>query len=123
LYDVRGDETFWILAQSYSNTNSSFSREYLALPLRKDYFNNPRLSQEPKRETSTKKQNKFFKLFYNYYNNGHFRDPLFYIDDYMATSIERTGAEKIIEYERKIEVLSCIRGANRDVYSTVLKFL
>jgi hypothetical protein len=123
LNEVPGDQTYWILAQNYSNANSSFSRDYLVTHLRKDYFNNPLLSQEPKRETSLKKQNKFFKLFLNYFNNGHFRDPLFYIDDYITTMIERSGIEKIFEYERKIEILSCIRGANRDVYSSVLKWL
>jgi hypothetical protein len=90
----------------------------------KIWVKNPFLSQEPKRETSIKKQNKFIKMINNYYDYGNITDPIYLIDIFQQFLINKYTNEikKIIEYENKIYLLSCIRGFNRDIYSNIKKF-
>jgi hypothetical protein len=89
--------------------------------LEKRCFKNPLLSQEPKRETSIRKRNKFLdmmdELFYRRVN------PYHAIRLYQDQLIVDTGAQQIFEYEKKINVLCSIRGFNRDIYSAIRKFL
>ena len=101
----------------------SYNDDYVNITLEKECTKNPLLSQEPKKETSNKKQKKIIRRFNRYFNHYMFRHPSYYINKFLLTSIERTNIQEIIEYEKKIEILSCIRSANRDVYSTISKFL
>jgi hypothetical protein len=116
------NEIYCVLTNKYWN-NSIFSDKYNLIRIKSSSKKDPLLSQEPKRESSFKKQSKFFKLMYHYFYTMHIKDPFHLIKDYISSSIERTDMTKIIEYEKKIEILSCIRGANRDVYSNVMKFM
>jgi hypothetical protein len=102
---------------------ASYNDDYVNITLEKKCTKNPLLSQEPKRETSNKKQKKIIRKFTRYFNHFTFRHPSYYINKFLLTSIERTNIKEIIEYEKKIEILSCIRGANRDAYSNILKFM
>jgi hypothetical protein len=108
-------EKFWMYL--------SFANNYDVVLFEKDFMKNPLLSQEPKKETSVKKQNKFFKMLYFYYDSKHIRDPIYYIEKYLSLLVERLNMDEIIQYENKIYILSCIRGVNKDVYSTIKKFL
>jgi len=76
-----------------------FYQDYDVIMLEKDWKKNPLNSQEPKRETSMKKQNKFFKMLEVYGRLRFFRDPMFYINDYQLSLIERTKTIEIIEKE------------------------
>jgi hypothetical protein len=90
----------------------------------KIWVKNPFLSQEPKRETSIKKQKKFIKMINNYYDYGDITDPIYLINIFQELLLNKYTNEikKIIEYENKIYLLSCIRGFNRDIYSNIKKF-
>ena len=84
-------EKFWKYIEFY--------QDYDVITLEKDRKKNPLSSQEPKRETSAKKQKKFFKLLEGYGERRFFRDPMFYIDNYQSELLERTNATEIIQKE------------------------
>jgi hypothetical protein len=92
------------------------------IELEKIWIKNPFLSQEPKQETSIKKQKKFIKMINNY---GDITDPIYLINIFQEFLLNKYTNEikKIIEYENKIYLLSCIRGFNRDIYSNIKKFI
>lgn len=84
-------EKFWKYIEFY--------RDYDVITLEKDRMKNPLSSQEPKRETSVKKQNKFLKLLETYERRRFFSHPMFYIDNYQSELLERTKAAEIIQKE------------------------
>lgn len=91
-----------------------------------NYFNNPFLSKEPTRETSLKKQKKIIKKVHNYiYVRKHIKEPLKIIDIYITELIKDINQEmkKIIDYEKKIYLLCCIKSFNKDIYANVIKFI
>ena len=118
--DDNGTEIFGISSERLRD-RFGFTGTYDFIILEKRCFKNPLLSQEPKRETSIKKRNKFLDMI----------DELFYrrvsayqaIRLYQNQLIIHTGASEIVEYEKRINVLCSIRGFNRDIYSAIKKFL
>jgi hypothetical protein len=101
----------------------AYCDDYDNIRIDRDFMKNPFLSQEPKRETSIKKQKKLLKMFDTYYNNQTFRHPSYYINNFIIKKIAETNIEDVIQYEKEIYLLSCIRGVNRDIYSTIKKFM
>jgi hypothetical protein len=102
---------------------SSYCDVYDNITLEKSCTRNPFLSQEPKRETTIKKLNKLLKMINNYYNKQTFRHPSYYINNFIIKKIAETNIENVIQYEKEIYLLSCIRGLNRDIYSAIKKFM
>ena len=98
-----------------------FTGEYDFIMLEKRSFKNPLLSQEPKRETSIRKINKFLDMMDDVYDMRI--NPFHTISLYKNQLILDTDIIRIIEYEKRINVLCCIRGFNRDIYLTIKKFL
>ena len=86
-----------------------------------NYHKNPLISQEPKRETSIKKLKKFFKMMDNYFEPNI--NSLKLTELYLRKTILDTDIYKIIQYEKEIEILTCIRSVNRDVYSIIKNFM
>jgi hypothetical protein len=85
-------------------------------------FNRIKYSQEPKRETSIKKQKKFLKLL-NYYiefDNFMIDHPLIIIQNLIELYLNfiKELEYQIITYENKIYFLSCVRSLNIDIYMT-----
>jgi len=93
---------------------------HINLKYKKKDFNQIFYSQEPKRETSIKKQKKFLKMLNNDLKIGILEYPLIIIKNFTELYIEfiKELEYQIIDYENKIYLLSCIRGFNRDIYST-----
>jgi hypothetical protein len=85
-------------------------------------FNRIKYSQEPKRESSIKKQKKFLKLlnYYIEYDNFMIDNPLIIIENLIELYLNfiKELEYQIINYENKIYFLSCVRGFNRDIYMT-----
>jgi hypothetical protein len=102
---------------------SSYCDVYDNITLEKSCTRNPFLSQEPKRETTIKKLNKLLKMINSYYNKQTFRHPSYYINNLIIKKIAETNIENVIQYEKEIYLLSCIRGLNRDIYSAIKKFM
>jgi hypothetical protein len=102
---------------------SSYCDDYDNITLEKSCTKNPFLSQEPKRETTIKKLNKLLKMINTYYNKQTFRHPSYYINNFIIKKIAETNIEDVIQYEKEIYLLSCIRGVNRDIYSAIKKFM
>ena len=75
----------------------------------------------PTKETSNEEIIKSEGRIKFYFNDNI--NPLKVINDFILKSIEETNIEKVIEYEKRINVLTSIRGFNRDIYSTILKFI
>ena len=89
-----------------------------------DYYRNPFLSKEPKRETSVKKQKKIIKDVDNYVKT--YKINLVEIIDKYISEILDGVCEKIndiIKYEKKIYLLSCVKTFSRDIYSNVMRFM
>jgi len=86
-----------------------------------NYHKNPLITQEPKRETSIKKLKKFLKMMDEYFVTDINSFKL--TELYLRKTILNTNIYKIIEYEKEIEILSCIRCVNRDVYSAIKNFM
>lgn len=103
--------------------NRSFYGKYDFITLEKNCFKNPLLSQEPTKETSLKKQNKLLKLMYNHYENGYFSNPYDLINIYQEILLKRTNMQQVIEYEKNIYILCCIRGFSRDIYANIMRFM
>jgi len=99
----------------------AFTGRYDFIALELKCFKNPFLSQEPKRETSIKKQIKFLRMMHNTFDL--YIDPLNEIQVYQERLIRDVKIEKIFEYEKRINILSSIRGLNQDIYSSIVKFL
>ena len=118
--DVNGNDIYGVSTERLRN-QFTFTGTYDFIMLEKRCFKNPFLSQEPKRETSIKKQNKFLRMMY-YLFDRHI-NPRRAIDLYQEQLIDNTDIERIIEYEKRINILCSIRGFNRDIYSTIIKFL
>lgn len=107
-----------------------FYGKFGIIPLDKNYFKNPFLSLEPKRESSIKKQNKLLKMLNGYDNRDYFDSRLTLIKLYQEILIDRTGIQKyidyenkIIQYEKKIYLLCCVRSFSKDIYMNVMKFM
>ena len=81
--------------------NLNFTGFYDFIILEKRRFKNPLLSKEPKRETSNKKQNKFFKSLFNYIIDTNI-NPFYCIEYYQEQLIVSTQIKKFIEYETNI---------------------
>ena len=96
---------------------------YTPIILEKNQFKNPLLSKEPKKETGIKKQNKLLKMMSNYYYNGHIFNPLYYIDIFLKFMIDTVDMEQIIQHEKMIYILCCLRGFNKDIYTNIMKFI
>ena len=103
--------------------NIDFYGRYDFITLEKNCFKNPLLSREPTKETSLKKQNKLLKLMYNTYENGYFINPYDLINIYQEILLERTNMRQVIEYEKNISILCCIRGFSRDIYANIMRFM
>lgn len=103
--------------------NRHLTKYYDIIILKINKSKNPLLSQEPKRETSVKKQKKLLKSFYKFYNLDYIKNPLNYINDYQNRLIYNLNMDAIIQYEKKIYLLCCIRGFNRDIYTNIMKFM
>jgi len=118
--DNNGNDVFGVSTERLRD-RFGFTGTYDFIMLEKRCFKNPLLSQEPKRETSIRKRNKFLdmmdELFYRRVN------PYHAIRLYQDQLIVDTGAPQVFEYEKKINVLCSIRGFNRDIYSAIRKFL
>ena len=89
-----------------------------------DYFRNPFLSKEPKRETSVKKQKKIIKEV-DTYIKAYQINLVEIIDKYLSEILDGVCGEtnEIIEYEKKIYLLSCVKTFNKDIYSNVMRFM
>jgi len=101
-----------------------YDKGYDIVPLEKDYTRNPFKTREPIRETSIKKQKKLFKMMNSYYYDKKLLcDPMIIMNNYLSILILSTSVQKIIDYEKEIYLLCCIRGFNKDIYSTIKKFI
>jgi hypothetical protein len=109
---------------SVSSTINNWKMHYLNFySIRtNELFNQIFYSQEPKRETSIKKQKKFIKLLNNNIQKGFgfTEHPLIIIKNLTELHLKfiEELANQIITYENKIYFLSCVRSLNRDIYST-----
>jgi len=119
----RGDKVYYGVSTHKYWKNFYFANYYDIILFEEKQTKNPFHSQEPKRETSIKKIRKFLKSLNHMYERQHIQNPLNYIQDFQSTMIEETNIDEIIEYEKKIEILSCIRSFNKDIYSTIQKFI
>jgi len=115
-YNFVDFEKTWLKISNYD--------KFSFIEFEKIWVKNHFLSQEPKKETSIKKQKKFIKMINNYYDYGDITDPIYLINIFQEFLLNKYTNEikKIIEYENKIYLLSCIRGFNRDIYSNIKKF-
>ena len=99
----------------------AFTGRYDFIALENKSFKNPFLSQEPKRETSIKKQLKFLRTMHN--NFDLYLNVQSAIQVYQNMLISNLNIDEIIEYEKRINLLCCIRRFNRDIYSAIRNFL
>lgn len=102
-----------------------FYGKYTPETLEMKAYKNPFLSQEPKRETSMKKQYKLLKQVYELYDSDLLPDPFYIITKYIEAIRYRVEIETkdIINYEKKIYLLCCIKKFNNDIYMNILKFM
>ena len=100
-----------------------FMREYEIITLEKNFFKNPLLSQEPRRETGTKKIRKFMKEFYSYYDSNLLHDPHELLPIFISKTISDTRIEEIIKYEQMIYNLCCIKNFNNDIYASIMNYM
>ena len=109
----------------YTNFDDKCNYYYYFVKLYKAILKKMFIANEPIIETSIEKLNIIINLIYFYYNNNHINHPLKLIDQYQKHLINDIDKKinKIIEYENKIYLLSCIRGFNRDIYSNIKKFI
>jgi hypothetical protein len=109
----------------YTNFDDKCNYYYYFIKLYKAILKKMFIANEPIIETSIEKLNKIINLIYFYYNNNHINYPLKLIDKYQKHLINDIDKKinKIIEYENKIYLLSCIRGFNKDIYYNIKKFL
>jgi|LakMenE01Jun11ns_1017448.scaffolds.fasta_scaffold9771337_2 hypothetical protein len=126
--DIINDHTKWygIITHVYNKNNNLFNYYYKFFSLYKSRFRNPLNAQEPKRSTSSKKIKKFFKLFYRMYYDRMTKKPLVIINEYIQqeTFDICNYIERLIQYEKKIEILSNIlHNYGYDVYSNIIKFV
>jgi len=87
---------------------------------------NPLNAREPKRTSSSKKLNKFLKLFQTVLEPGIIEEPEFIMDEFLYNEAAEIFDyfRRYIEHERKVEMLSVIlHNYGRDVYGCVRKFL
>jgi len=80
-------------------------------------------SKYPTKETSNEEIIKSEKRIKFYFNDNINTNPLRVINDFIIKSIEESNIEKVIEYEKRINILTSIRAINRDIYSNILKFI
>ena len=100
-----------------------FYKDYDVISLESNSFRNPFLSREPKRETSFRKQNKVLKLIRNFPEFTIFPNSFSLIDMFISDNIKDTEIIKLINYEKKIYLLCCIRHMNIDIYHNIMKFM
>jgi len=111
---------YGIMSEKINGRYLTFTGKYEFIMLDK-FYKNPLITQEPKRETSIKKLKKFLKMMDEYFVSDI--NSLKLTELYLRKTILNTNIYKIIEYEKEIEILSCIRGVNRDVYSAIKNFM
>jgi len=108
------DDKLIIYGFTMDDNNTSIS----TIIFNKNFLKNLSLSQEPKRETSIKKQIKFIRMINKFSDEGLIYNPLYYIETFIYNS-----TKKIIDYENKIYILCCIRGFNKDIYSNIMRYI
>ena len=102
--------------------NIRLTTDYQIVLLEKSPHKNPLNATEPKRSTSLKKINKFLMKFYKYCNDKYISDAKNIFDVYYLMEITPVFdfVKRVVEYEKKIEMLSSIRhNYGIDVYSVV----
>ena len=126
IYNSLDGKVVYCVSTEKMGKNIGFYGENDIIPLEKNSFKNPLLSQETKKESSLKKQNKLLKMLYNYYYRDYFKCPLTLIEMYQEILVDRTGIDKILkvlETEKRIYLLCCIRGFSKDIYANVMRFM
>jgi hypothetical protein len=103
---------------SYAFTTNHSNCRISTIIFNKNVLRNLFQTQEPKRETSVRKQVKFIRMINKFYYDGLIYNPLFYIERFIYNS-----TNKIIDYENKIYILCCIRGFNKDIYSNIMRYM
>ena len=105
---------------SASSTINFWIIHTINLKFKKKEFNQILYSQEPKRETSIKKQKKFLKILNYHIKIGILENPLIILEKIVELYLDfiKDLEYQIIDYENKIYFLSCVRSFNRDIYST-----
>jgi len=124
--DIINDHTKWygIITHAYNKVFNYYYYKFSSLY--KSRFRNPLNAQEPTRTTSSKKIKKFFKLFYRMYYDRMTKNPLVIMNEYIQqeTFDICNYIERLIQYEKKIEILSNIlHNYGYDVYSNIIKFV
>jgi len=99
----------------------AFTGRYDFIALENKSFKNPFLSQEPKQETSIKKQLKFLRMMHDKFDS--YLNVQSAIQVYQNMLISNLNIDEIVEYEKRINLLCSIRGFNRDIYLTIRNFL
>jgi len=105
---------------SASSTINFWIIHTINLKFKKKDFNQILYSQEPKRETSIKKQKKFLKILNHHIKIGILENSLIILEKIVELYLDfiKDLEYQIIDYENKIYFLSCVRSFNRDIYST-----
>ncbi len=113
---------YGIITHVYDKNNKSINYYNKFFSLYKCRYRNPLNTQEPKRASSYKKIKKFFKFFYLNYFVKMVKEPLVIMNEYIEQ--ETFNIERLIQYEKKIEILSVIlHNYGYDVYSNIIKFV
>lgn len=105
--------------------NMYFTGYYEIIELDYKSHKNPFNTQEPKRESSLKKQKKLLKQILNLYFHDCIDDPMILIDNYINQLIERERIKinKIHRYESTIYILCKIKTLGNDIYENIMKFM
>jgi hypothetical protein len=116
--DINNDNNYYVF--SASSTIDYWIIHCIVFNIRKKEFNEIYHSQEPKRESSIKKQKKFLKMLNRHIKIGILENPLIILEKIIELYLDFIKELKyqIIDYENKIYFLSCVRGFNIDIYTT-----
>jgi len=112
------DNNYYVF--SATSTIDYWKIHCINLNIRKKEFNKIYHSQEPKRESSIKKQKKFLKMLNHHIKIDILENSLIILEKIIELYLEfiKELEYQIIDYENKIYFLSCMRSFNRDIYST-----
>ena len=106
--------------------NIRLTTDYQVVLLEKSPHKNPLNATEPKRSTSLKKINKFLRKFQKYCDDKYISDVKKIFNEYYLMEITPVFdfVKRVVEHEKKIEMLSVIlHNYGIDVYSVVKKHL
>jgi len=93
------DKVYYGVSTMVYCRNFATNRSYKFIHLEKTAHRNPLNCKEPKRSTSSKKYNKFFRYFYNCLNDkSYIIDPKYMIRDYF---LGETSNEMLIDYREE----------------------